>query len=69
MEGSAQFEPSSMKIGWMATPFDVRKACGFPLLLPNLFEATPRNPRHSLEKKERLTGKAQPFRTSGGRAA
>jgi len=53
-------------------PPDVRKASGFPKCLLSLFERLRLDEEMGAEPPEvflNLTGKAEPFRTSGGKAA
>jgi hypothetical protein len=54
-----------------ALPSDVRKASGFPINPTHFSEAMPRDSFGGVASKNRIgrRGKAEPFRTSGGKAA
>jgi glucose/arabinose dehydrogenase len=55
--------------GFAAVPPDVRKVCDFPTAVSFSFGATPQTLGRSPENNGHCSGKAKPYRTSGGTAA
>ena len=53
-----------------ALPLDVRKASGFPIGCGKILHRGEAQPRRGEKRKQEVTcGKAEPYRTSGGKAA